>query len=362
MKKVLFIAAHRPDRSPSQRFRFEQYIDFLSQNGFACDFSYILSAADDAIYYAPGNYFRKAFIALKSAVKRLGDVRKARQYDILFVQREAFMLGTTFFERRMKASGVKMIFDFDDSIWLQDVSTHNRHVLFLKHAGKTSELITMSAWVIAGNKFLADYAHRYNQNVSIIPTTIDTHRYQPGGNQKGDGTVTIGWSGSFSTVKHFETILPVLLALRKIYGTRVAFVLIGDASYRFPPLAITGKAWRKETEVADLLQFDIGIMPLPDDAWSKGKCGLKGLQYMALEIPTVMSPVGVNMEILVDGENGFLAGPPDEWIQKLGQLIESPSLRALLGKAGRRTVVERFSVESQKQNYLQLFQHLTNQT
>jgi len=134
--------------------------------------------------------------------------------------------------------------------------------------------------------------------------------------------------------------------------------VIGDGRYRQPELGIQGVDWAAATEVRDLSEFDIGVMPLPDDEWARGKCGLKGLQYMALEIPTVMSPVGVNTEIIEDGRNGFLAAREDEWVEKLANLIESAGLRRELGQAARRTVEERYSVHSQRDRYVALLGRL----
>ncbi len=355
MKRVLFIAAHRPDRSPSQRFRFEQYFDFLSQCGFQCDLSFIVSAGDDVSLYSSGNYLRKSVIVLRAIVTRFRDVLRARSYDLVFVQREGFMLGTTLFERLLKRSCGRMVFDFDDSIWIQDVSDNNRNFLFLKNPSKTVDLIKLASRVIAGNQFLGDFARQYNPNVSVIPTTIDTGLYKPLTNPMKNAIVTIGWSGSFSTIKHFQLILPALLEIKKKYGDRVAFEVIGDTNFKNSALHITGKGWKKETELADLHRFDIGLMPLPDDEWSKGKCGLKGLQYMALGIPTIMSPIGVNTEIIEDGQNGMLAQNQDQWVHKLSVLVENEELRRTLGQAGRKTVVDHYSVESQRENYLKLF-------
>jgi glycosyltransferase involved in cell wall biosynthesis len=168
--------------------------------------------------------------------------------------------------------------------------------------------------------------------------------------------VCIGWSGSLTTIQHFDLVIPVLRRLRERYGDRVRFKVIGDAGYRLDDLDITGTAWRADTEVGDLSEIGIGIMPLPDDDWAKGKCGLKGLQYMALEIATVMSPVGVNTEIIDHGRNGFLASTEDEWFERLSELVESADLRARLGAAARETVVSHYSVESQKDRYVDLFE------
>ncbi len=356
MKKVLFIAAHRKDRSPSQRFRFEQFFDYLESEGYQCELSNIITAADDQYLYKPGHYFRKAWIFLKSVVKRTRDVIKAKNVDIVFVQREAFMTGSTFFERQLKRTGTKMIFDFDDSIWMQDESPVNNKLSWLKNASKTSTLIRLSDMVFAGNEYLADYARQFNDHVVIVPTTIDTEEYQVVPSESE--AVVIGWSGSFSTVKHFEQALPALEIIKEKYGEGVKVVLVGDGSYTHAGLGIVGLPWRKDTELADLSRMDIGIMPLPDDAWSKGKCGLKGLQYMALKIPTIMSPVGVNSEIIEDGVNGFLADTTANWVEKISQLIDSEILRKEVGEKGYQTVLQKYSVAANKALYVKHFNSL----
>ena len=138
----------------------------------------------------------------------------------------------------------------------------------------------------------------------------------------------------------------------------IYFKVIGDGNYVQEELGIKGHAWKRDTEIPDLQEIDIGIMPLPDDEWAKGKCGLKGLQYMALAIPTIMSPVGVNTEIIQDGENGFLATTIQEWVDKLSQLIDSAALRERIGVNGRQTVLSSYSVEANKQQYLKYFKEL----
>jgi glycosyltransferase involved in cell wall biosynthesis len=170
--------------------------------------------------------------------------------------------------------------------------------------------------------------------------------------------VCLGWTGSPSTIKHFELVVPVLLRLRERFGERINFRVIGDGLYRNEVLEISGLPWREETEIEDLSAIDIGLMPLPNDEWAKGKCGLKALQFMAMELPVVTSPVGVNTEIVQDGVNGFLASDDDEWFERVSELIESAQLRTEIGRAARRTVVEHYSVASQREHYLALLEGL----
>jgi glycosyltransferase involved in cell wall biosynthesis len=356
-KKILFIAAHRPDRSPSQRFRFEQYLDYLKANGFDYDFSFLISEKNDRKFYTPGNLRTKSAIFIKSLIRRMRDSWRASGYDIVFVQREAFMTGSTYFERKFKRSGAKLVFDFDDAIWNLDVSEGNKRFGWLKKPGKTAELLAISDLVIAGNQYLADYAHHHNPNVVIIPTTIDMREYVPVP-KTNSAQICIGWSGSITTIKHFEYAVPFLVELKKKYGDKIRIKVIGDGTYVNESLDVKGIPWNKKDEIAELSAFDIGIMPLPDDEWAKGKCGLKGLQYMALGIPTIMSPVGVNTEIISDGVNGYLASGTNEWVAKIEQLINSQPLREKIGHAARKTVEEKYSVDAWKDNYLKLMNSL----
>lgn len=353
MPKILFLSVHRADRSPSQRFRFEQYLPYLRQNGFDCTHFFLLNPEDDKTFYSKGKHFAKLLIILKSALKLFKLSSKANDYDFIFIQRECFMLGTSYFEKRFSKSRAKLFFDFDDSIWLLDVSNANKAFSWLKNPNKTSKIISFSDVILAGNAYLADYARQFNKNVKIIPTTIDTIEYTRVKNN--NTSVCIGWSGSLTTLKHFDFAVPFLVKLKQKFGDKISIKVIGDGTYVNEKLGIKGLPWKKENEVEELSTFDIGIMPLPDDKWASGKCGLKGLQYMALEIPTIMSPVGVNSTIIQDGQNGFLASTENEWIEKLTLLIESKELREKIGKAGRKTVVEKYSVEALKDTYLNLF-------
>lgn len=352
MKKILFIADHRPDRSPSQRFRFEQYLKFLNDWGYTYEFSYLLNKEEDTLFYSKGRVFAKALLMFKTIWRRWSDVKKASQFDIIFVQREALLIGSAYFEKAM-AKKAKLIYDFDDSIWMQDDTNRsaNRMFLWLKNPAKTSRIIESAALVFAGNAYLSRYALQFNSNVVIVPTTIDTEEYQPKPHLRNKESICIGWSGSHTTIGHFEYCIPVLRAIKQRFGERVHFKVIGDQHYRLPELGIEGLPWRKEDELEQLNSIDIGLMPLPDNEWTEGKCGLKGLQYMALGIPTIMSAVGVNKDIIRDGENGFLAKTEEDWVQKITYLIERPAERVKIGMAGLETVLKEYSVEANKNRY-----------
>ncbi len=349
--KLLYIAPHRPGRSPGQRFRFEQYTDFLESEGFTITYSFLLNAWDDRHFYQRGNYLLKCWIALKCVIIRLLDVLRAWRYDYIIVYREAHFWGWAIFEKLLSMSRAAMIFDFDDAIWLNDTSESNKNLSWLKSSAKTAKIAHLANVVTVGNSFLADYARQSNPNVVIVPTAIDTDAYKYRGAVDSE-PVTIGWIGSTTTLKHFQNAIPALTAIKQKYGNRVNFKVIVDVDYEVPELGLKSTKWRKDTEVEELNKVDIGIMPLPDDRWSCGKCGFKGIQYMALGIATVMSPVGVNTDIIEHGVNGFLASTDSEWIDCLSQLIESVELRQRLGEAARKTIDERYSVRSQEGNLL----------
>jgi glycosyltransferase involved in cell wall biosynthesis len=359
-RRILFVSAHPRGFAPSQRFRFEQYVDFLAAHGFETIFSPVVREDEYPLLYAPGNTGRKAAVFARGLAQRLSQALRRPDVDVAIVQREAIQLGTTVFESALARSTTKLVFDFDDAIWLPDTSPANRRMSWLKRPGKVPRLIRLADQVWAGNDYLAAYARRFNGDVQVVPTTIDTDRQRPCNGARDDERVCLGWTGSTSTIKHFELAVPVLRRIRERFGDRVTFKVIGDPTYRQDDLGIAGVPWRAETEVADLCEIDIGLMPLPDDEWAKGKCGLKALQFMAMGLPVVTSPVGVNTEIVRDGANGYLATSDDDWFDRLAALVESAQARREVGAAARTTVVERYSVASQRERYLSLLTALTS--
>lgn len=353
---ILFVATHRPNRAPGQRFRFEEFLPFFQEVGFHYKYSFLFNADQDQIFYGKGKFLNKALILCQVFVKRALDILQISKYDIVFIQREAMIFGPAFFERLIKFSNAKIIFDFDDSIWLSNVSESNKKFAWMKFPRKTSSIIRMSDMIFAGNNFLANYALKFNSNVRIIPTTIDTVLYYPINESKfKKNQVCIGWSGSITTIEHFKLLIPVLKRVYKKYGDFIYFKVIGDESYINKELNIKGVRWNSQTEVEDLSEIEIGIMPLPDNDWAKGKCGLKGLQYMALGIATIMSPVGVNTEIIENFKNGYLASTEEEWFEYLCFLIENRQSSKEIGLNGRMRVEEKYSIKALKDTYINYF-------
>jgi glycosyltransferase involved in cell wall biosynthesis len=358
MPKVLILVAHRPGRSPSQRYRFEQYLPFLEENGFEFTWSPLLNEEDDAVFYGTGGTLKKMSILLKGHLQRRRDLYRYKDFDIIFIQREASFFGSSYFEKYAFKSGTKVIFDFDDAIWLADTSPGNKKWEWVKDPAKFKSNVSYAHAVIAGNTYLAEKAREFTKcRVEVIPTTVDTSVHVPKPELRGREKLCIGWSGSLSTIKHFEEIVPVLKELNKKYPGKLEFKLYGDVHYHNEELGIKGVPWHSSTEVDMLNSFDIGVMPLPNDEWAKGKCGLKALTYMACGVPVVMSAVGVNAEIAADG-CALLANSKEEWLSALEKLINDKALREELGRKGRRVVEEKYSVEGNKEKYLSLFKNV----
>lgn len=355
--KILFLTPYPYNEAPSQRFRFEQYFDFIENAGIEIEQSPFLNQNTWKVFYKKGFLFKKITGTLSGIIKRHSIIFTLHRFDFIFIHREACFIGPAYFEwMYAKLLRKKIIYDFDDAIWLRDVSEANSFLSWLKRSKKTSKIISYSHCVIAGNAYLAAYAQKFNNNVVIIPTTIDNNYHITEEKKEDKNVITIGWTGSVTTNKHLEMIIPVFKKIKLRYGKMVEFLMISNSPIKNNEIDIKYISWNKDSEIDDLLQFDIGIMPLPNDEWAKGKCGFKGLQYMALEVPTIMSPVGVNTEIIQDRVNGFLADSEEEWIEKLSALIESKELRAKIGKAGRKTIEEKYSVEANKNKYLEVFQ------
>jgi glycosyltransferase involved in cell wall biosynthesis len=246
-----------------------------------------------------------------------------------------------------------MAYDFDDAVWVASPSPANGWLSLLKMPGKTRTSCRLATHVMAGNPYLAEYAGRVNPHTTVVPTTIDLDKYTLKPRTESDVPV-IGWSGSFSTVTYLDTIKTTLQRLAQ--AERFQLRVIGTSNYQAPGIDVVSLPWRSETEVEDLRPIDIGIMPMIDDDFGRGKCGLKALQYMALGISPVVSPVGVNSEIIQDGVNGLLARTEEDWISALRTLLHDRGLRQRMGAAARKTVEEKYSAALQSQRVVEIFQ------
>jgi glycosyltransferase involved in cell wall biosynthesis len=357
--RVLAIVPNLYDTSPGQRFRIEQWEPLLRERGVEITYAPFLDEQLSAMLYHQGEMGKKLKHVMRGFGRRLSVVRSARDFDAVYIFREAALFGPPIFERMIKRMTTPFIFDFDDAIFVSYRSPSNGYLSYLKFAAKAGTICRLASHVMVGNPYLAEYSRQFNANVTVVPTTIDLDKYRVSERGGDAGRVVIGWTGSFSTVQHLDTLRGALqkLAQHEKFRLRV----IGTPEYQLDGVEIEATDWRADTEVADLRSCDIGIMPLPDDAWSKGKCGLKALQFMALGTPTICSPVGVNTDIIQDGENGFIADTEDDWVEKLRSLIRSRALRERLGRAGRATVEQKYSATVQAPRVFEILKSVVAQ-
>jgi len=221
--KILAIVPATFDTSPGQRFRLEQWEPILRQQGISITWSPFENDALHEVMGRPGNMHAKISGILRGFSQRFADVRRAKDFDAIYIFRESALLGPAFIERLLASTGVPMVFDFDDAVWVRYVSPAHGYLSYLKMPQKTGSIIASCAHVMAGNSYLAEYARPFNSDVTIIPTTIDTDKYQlPEGRKQQNSVPVIGWSGSFSTVQHLKTLRLALQQLAKMFSSNSA--------------------------------------------------------------------------------------------------------------------------------------------
>jgi len=354
--KILFLIPYPLGVAPSQRFRFEQYFEILKESGFEFDSQSFVDEKTWEVLYLKGYLMKKTIGILQGFLRRFYLLFFLKKYHFVFIHREAAPLFPPIFEFLIaNVFQKKIIYDFDDAIWLPNTSKQNRMATFLKFSKKVKYVCRWAYKISAGNDYLCAYARQFNPNVVLNPTTIDMNHHKKQENQEVRiaDKIVIGWTGSHSTLRYLQEIERVIKEIEQNYP--ITFLVIANQKPEIQVDSLVFVPWKKESEVVDLLKIHIGIMPLTDDEWAKGKCGFKALQYMSLGIPTLASPVGVNTKIIQDGKNGFLCDRAEVWREKIILLIENENLRIELGKNARRTVEKYYSVQANKENFLNLF-------
>ncbi|MEW5805075.1 MAG: glycosyltransferase family 4 protein, partial [bacterium] len=278
----------------------------------------------------------------KTIPEKVKIFRQLGHFDIVYLQKK---LLTPLEARLFRQYAKQLVFDFDDAIYYHD--DRHAHAESRTRSLKFQYLVRSVDLVVAGNRILADYAGQFNQNVTVVPSAVETRHIpqkccQNDAGTSNPATVIIGWVGGKGNLHHLEMLSPVFQALARIHGIQV--IVVCDAGIDIPGVTVRHIPWTLEIQDQEVARFDIGVMPLPDNKWTQGKCGYKILQYMAASVPAVCSDVGSNRDIVEHGREGFVVSSPDEFYQALNTLVTDAGLRREMGANARRKVEEHFSI------------------
>ena len=329
----------------SSRLRTFQFLPFLETEGFSFDVKPLFGGDYLETLYGQGE--RSGAQVGRAYLRRMRTLCSLRRYDLLWIEKELFPYLPAWAEKAVGALGVPYVVDYDDAIFHRyDLSNQPlvRHLL----GRKIDAVMRGASMVFAGNPYLAERAGTAGaRRVELLPTVVDLNRYsrpdrlavRPEGSN-----LTIGWIGSPTTAKYLQGIAGALRDLQKRHNVRVLLIGAGDVALN--GVATEVRPWSEEREIADLHDMDIGVMPLVDTPWERGKCGYKLIQYMACGTPVVASPVGVNIDIVTPGLNGYLAETEADWVETLEALILDGGRRGEMGRAGRQLVEKGYSLQA----------------
>ena len=375
MKVLAFMT--NTEQTACTRFRLLQYRPHLEAAGITLDARPLLDEKlEKALYRTGGHLGPKAFGITKALAKRTMDTLNGFNADAIFILREASLVGPPVIEWVLSKAGRRpVIFDLDDPIWKSYSSpTYGPLAMLFKMPKKADTIFRLATHITAGNEYVANYARKLNPNVSVIPTVVDTDRFTPreldtppaagststsNANNKSNTKSTnnankndvpvVGWIGSHSTAPYLRRILPALQAAAwktpfklHIIGSRTPLTLPG--SKQLPGTEVIRKPWTLESEIPSFQELDIGLYPIIRDKWSVGKSAFKAVQYGAVGIPTIASPVGAAEKVVRHGETGLLANSTEEWIDAVTTLVKDKELRTKMGKAAREHIVENYSL------------------
>lgn len=329
-------------RGASSRYRLFQFLPFLTDAGLR-----------HVVHLPAGK-------PLAGWRRMIASLAEQRQIDRLAECSRAVLVQKRLFPSRWVARLARqrpMAFDFDDAIFTSPTGDWSAWTRKRVESRLQCTLAHASA-VIAGNRYLADYARQYARDVLVLPTVLDHHRY-PARQHAAGPEVVIGWIGHSVNHPYLAGMSEVLQRIAKLFPIRV--LVVSDRDLAIPGVRVENRRWSEATEVEDILCMDIGIMPMPDDAWSRGKCGFKAIQYMAAGLPVVCADVGANPDIVRHGHDGFCVRTPSEWHDALAGLCDDTGLRQRLGTSGRQHVADAFSLESAAPAFLQLVSRLCGQ-
>jgi glycosyltransferase involved in cell wall biosynthesis len=343
--KVAALVPYHTDFCAGQRFRIELWMRHLGERGIEVEYLPFASPALTSVLYTAGRKFHKGRLMLECYLEQLQRVITASKPDVVYIYREAALLGPAFIERLTRRWKAPIVYDIDEPIFIPYVSPRNGYFNRLKFFSKVHYLFEMSDHVLAVNQVIADYAARYARRVSIVPMAVDTQRYQPRTEAEQQDVTRIGWVGTLTNQPNLELAAEPLQRLRQSHASVLR--VIADEPMSLPGVEVEFIPWAYDIEVSKLQQCQIGIVPVKPSVWSAWKFFFKLIQFMSLGLPVVATPTGSNLEIIKDGVNGFLAGSADEWYERLRLLTEDADLRRSMGEAARETAKEHFSLVKQ---------------
>ena len=336
----LFVLARYDRLGASSRLRSMQFLPWLKRAGITCEVQALFS--DEMLHtkYRTGRY--GLLLTVDAYARRIWQLIHRHKFDLIYIEKEALPWLPVQIEKAL-LSGVPYALDFDDAVFHNYDLNHSAWARRLL-GRRLDDLMSGARLVTVGNDYLGRRARDAGAPwVELVPTVIDLDRYsvEPRAPEP-DGVPRIVWIGSPSTIKYLADLGPALasLAQRRAFTLRV----IGG-ELQMPGVDVECVEWSEDSEVRSISDCDVGIMPLTDSPWERGKCGYKLIQYMACSLPVVASPVGVNVQIVEEGVNGFLAGDSDTWITRLEQLLSDPAMRGNMGSIGRRKVETDYCVQ-----------------
>lgn len=340
--KVLFLTKY-PEEGASSRYRVYQYLPYLRAHGTVCDVQSFMSPNMYKTVFNHDHVLKKVVYTSLAILKRLFVIFVARKYDLVYMQRECLPFGPPVMERWFKNKGIPTIFDYDDALYIFKKSTHNRLGDLSKRPQRIFEIFSLVNCVLTGNNYLRDQALKYCSNAQTFLVAEDTEKYTQRPQHQNSDAFIIGWLGSPSTEKYLDLITPALQEICAKYP-HVQLKVVGGGTFSAEGVRVIHFPWNMDDEIRQLHSFDVGIMPLPQEEWSKGKSGGKARTYMAVGVPAVCTAIGFNFELIENEKTGFLVKSNEEWIFVLSTLIENVELRQKIGEAAREHVEQCLSL------------------
>jgi L-malate glycosyltransferase len=354
-KSMLVVCPFPQGVAAGQRLKYEQYFEDWRAAGYDITVSPFMDIAMWNTAYAAGHYGSKVLGVARGHMRRLRDMTRVHQFDVVYVFMWVTPFGSSLFERLTRKLARKLIFDVEDNVLTEQAlpASYNPNYLiaWLKGPHKARYLISKADHVITSSPFLNDFCLKRNEagHCTYISSSVDTDRFLPATAYSNDRPVVIGWTGTFSSRVYLDQLRSVFqeLARRVPYKLKV----IGNFDYQLEGVDLEVVQWTAQREVADLQTFDIGVYPLPVDDWVLGKSGLKAIQYMAFGLPAVATDVGMAPRLIQSGENGILVKTNEDWLEALEALVRQPDLRRKLGQAARKSAIANYSTKAVAGHY-----------